>query len=200
GKHAVLRFSSEDQYYRYIAYFDSEGDYAGEGGFFPRGYMHIAYLRKDIPGRDRRILVHELTHNMLRPVPLPLWLDEALAILFENDIAGDRKEALVTPELANEHRNYWNSNTIQEFWRGDSFLKADASKLAYGMARILLDFIVTDIRPAPVEFRDFVLHADRKDAGEAAARDCLGVELSDLVSAFLGPGEWAPRVATANLS
>ena len=48
-------------------------------------------------------------------------------------------------------------------------------------------------RGAPAEFRDFVLHADRKDAGEAAARDCLGVQLSDLVSAFLGPGEWAPR-------
>jgi hypothetical protein len=55
-----------------------------------------------------------------------------------------------------------------------------------------MDFITTDLRPSSTEFREFILHADRKDAGQAAARNYLQVELSDLVSTFLGPGEWAP--------
>jgi hypothetical protein len=84
GKHAVLRFSSEDQYYRYVAYFDPEGDSVDQGGrLILRGYIHIAYLQMDIPGRDQRILAHELTHNVLRHLPLPLWLDEALASLLQ---------------------------------------------------------------------------------------------------------------------
>lgn len=194
GKHVVLRFTTEEDYYRYVAYFDPEGDYAGSSGrFLSTGYMHIAYPHNDTPGEDRAILAHELTHNLLRSFPLPRWLDEALAMLFERDLAGHRPPAL-TRELAGEHKVYWNAQTIQEFWRGNSFLKPDGQKLAYGLARILLDFIATDLRPSPPDFRDFVLHADRKDAGEAAARNYLGVELSDLVSAFLGPGEWAPRI------
>jgi hypothetical protein len=193
GKHVVLRFTSDDEYYRYISYFDAEGEYAGSSGqFLAGGYLHIAYPHSDFPGEDRATLAHELTHNLLRRFPLPRWLNEALAMLFERDIAGHQPPVL-TRELAAEHRAYWNQTTIQEFWRG-AFSRPEAQKLSYGLARILLDFIVTDIHPSPEDFRDFVLHADWKDAGLAAARNYLGVELSDLASAFLGPGEWAPRL------
>lgn len=196
GKHAVLRFSKTEDYYHYISYFDPEGEYGGSSGrFLPGGYMHIAYPHDDPPGMDRRVLTHEFTHNLLRSLRLPTWLNEALAMLFERDIAGGRQgQPLVTRELAAEHYAYWNPQTIQEFWSGVSFSKPDGQKLSYALARILLDFIVTDVRPAPVDFREFVLHAGRKDAGEASARNFLGVELNDLVSAFLGPGEWAPRL------
>jgi catechol 2,3-dioxygenase-like lactoylglutathione lyase family enzyme len=194
GKHAVVRFTEEDDYYRYIAFYDPDGSWAGSSGVFIRGngYMHIAYPHHDQPGTDWQILAHELTHNLLWKFRLPPWLNEALAMLFEKDIAGARR-ILLNRELANQHRVYWNTKTIQGFWSGRSFHAPDGQELSYALARILLDFIVTDIRPAPADFRDFVLHADRKDAGEAAARDYLGVELSDLVSAFLGPGEWAPH-------
>jgi hypothetical protein len=137
-------------------------------------------------------LTHELTHNLLRSLPLPVWLNEGLAMLFEQDVAGGFRPP-VTREGADLHRSYWNAATIQEFWRGDSFSNPEVQELAYGLARILLDFIVTDLQPTPPDFRDFVLHADRKDGGEAAARNFLGVELSDLVSTFLGPGKWAPK-------
>lgn len=195
GKHVVLRFTSPDEYYRYIAYFNRDGEYAGSSGIFlRRGYMHIVYPHDDVgSSSDHLVLAHELTHNLLRSFPLPAWLNESLAMLFERDVAGGRQLHL-TRETATQHRAYWTAETIQEFWRGASFGKPDGQELAYGLARILLDFIVTDIKPAPPDFRDFVVHADRKDAGEAAARNFLGVELSDLVSAFLGPGEWGPRL------
>jgi len=41
----------------------------------------------------------------------------------------------------------------------------------------------------------FVLRADRADAGAAAARECLGVDLGDLVTALLEretPRSWSP--------
>jgi hypothetical protein len=195
GKHVVLRFTNSDDYYRYLAYFHRDGEHATSGGvFFRRGYMHIVYPHDDVGvASDRRVLAHELTHNLLRSFPLPAWLSESLAMLFERDVAGGRQPPL-TREMAADHRAYWTGETIQEFWRGVSFGKPDGQKLAYSLAGILLDFVVTDIKPAPPDFRDFVMHADRKDAGQAAARDFLGVELSDLVSAFLGPGEWGPRL------
>lgn len=192
GKHAVLRFTTQEEYYRYVAYFDSEGEHAGSSGsLLSRGYIHIAYPHDDTPGEDRATLAHELTHNLLRSFPLPRWLNEAFAMLFEGDLAGHRPPML-TREQAAKHHAYWNAQTIQEFWRGISFSKPEGANLAYSMSRILLDFIVTDLKPAPPDFRDFVIHADRKDGGQAAARNYLGVELNDLVSAFLGPGEWTP--------
>ncbi len=194
GKHAVLRFTEADDYYRYTAYFDPEGDWAGSSGRFIRdgGYMHIVYRSNDGHGPERQALAHELTHNLLCGFPLPLWLNEALAMLFEHDIAGG-PAFFLNRDVAEQHRAYWNPTTIQDFWSGKSFSNTDAQYLSYTLARILLDFIVTDVHPAPADFRGFVVHADYKDAGEAAAHEYLGVELGDLVSTFLGPGEWTPK-------
>ena len=197
GKHAVLRFTDQDDYYRYISYFDPDGAWAGTGGRFIResGYMHIAYPFDDRRDAEQKTLAHELTHNLLYSFPLPLWLNEALAMLFERNIAGDDRFVL-DHDIAAEHQAYWNSVTIQDFWSGKAFAIAEAQTVSYTLARILLDFIVTDIHPSPADFRDFVVHAHWKDSGQAAARDYLGVELNDLVSAFLGPGEWQPRPMT----
>jgi hypothetical protein len=193
GKHVVLRFSEDEDYYRYIAYFHPDGEYADSAGnFLTRGYRHIAYPHRDIPGSDRATLVHELTHNLLVSFPLPAWLNEALAMAFERDIPG-YASPLLTRELAEEHRAYWNPQTIQEFWRGLSFSQVAGQKLSYSLAGILLNLIATELRPPPAQFRDFVLHADRKDAGQSAAQEYLEIDLSDLVATFLGPGEWTPK-------
>lgn len=122
GKHAVLRFTEKDDYYRYTAYFDPEGDWAISTGRFMRatGYMHIAHPHDDGPGVEHRILAHELTHNLLYSFPLPLWLNEALAMLFERDLAGGQAFFL-NRDAADEHRAYWNSKTIQDFWSGKYF-------------------------------------------------------------------------------
>jgi len=41
-----------------------------------------------------------------------------------------------------------------------------------------------------------VLQSDWSDAGAAAAREQLGLELSDLVASFLGEGDWQPKPET----
>lgn len=194
GKHVIMRFSDEEEYYRYTSYFDEEGEYAGSGGRFHGGdCAHIAYPHSEVIGADQGTLVHELTHDLLESFPHPAWLGEALAMAFMGDGA-QTGGPLVTRELAEEHRAYWNPETIQEFWQGVSFGDVEGQKLAYNLASILLNLIATELRPPPAQFRDFVLHADRKDAGQSAAREYLDLDLSDLVATFLGPGEWAPQL------
>src|SRR3954451_7508245 len=146
GKHAVLRFTDSADYYRYISYFDPDGAWAESSGRFIRnsGYMHIAYPFDDRRGAEQQTLAHELTHNLLYSFPLPLWLNEALAMLFERSIAGGDRFFL-NRDIAAEHQAYWNSVTIQDFWSGKAFSNPEAQGLSYTLARILLDFIVTDI-------------------------------------------------------
>jgi len=61
--------------------------------------------------------------------------------------------------------------------------------LSYNLSQILLNLLRQQHR----EIADFVRLARREDAGQNAALDCLGVDLGDLASIFLGPGDWRPR-------
>ena len=194
GKHVVLRFAKADDYYAYISHFDLDGEYAGSSGMFlsSAGYEHVAYTQSWSAEQERAILVHELAHNLVSHLPLPPWLNEALAMAFEADISGIAHEGL-TRELAARHREYWNGETIQEFWTGASFSDVDGQELAYSLSRVLLHLIHTEIRPAEGEFREFVLRANWADAGSAAAKEHLQIPLENLVAAFLGPGDWVPR-------
>jgi hypothetical protein len=197
GKHVVLRISSEQDFYQYLSFFYPDGEHAGASGVLLRGgYLHIAYYSDGVSNADRAILVHELTHNLLVRLPLPSWLNEALAMAFEVDIT-QRGRPPLDRDLAERHRSYWNAETIQEFWSGISFHKVDSQELAYSLAQILLNLIATELRPPQKIFREFVLHAHYKDAGHAAANEYLDLDLGNLVSAFLGPGEWSPKGPSA---
>jgi hypothetical protein len=76
------------------------------------------------------------------------------------------------------------------FWSGKAFSRADeGNALSYGMAHLL----TTNLAHEFDRFRAFALSADWPDAGEAAAREHLGISLGDLVGAVLGDGVWAPK-------
>ena len=121
GKHVVLRFTDLDDYYAYIAHYYADGEHATSGGVFLwKGYSHIAYFEQLTMDSERATLAHEFTHNILVHLPLPPWLNEALAEAFDADLAGGRFAA-VDRDLHAEHRTYWNPETIQSFWRGRSF-------------------------------------------------------------------------------
>jgi hypothetical protein len=192
GKHVILRFTSDRDFYHYLSHFHRDGEYAGVGGvFLSGGYHHIAYPRCWTEVEEGKTLVHELTHDLLAHLPLPPWLNEALAMAFEKDLAGPPEP--LTRELARRHREYWNEKTIQEFWFGRSYSDPEGQELAYSLSRVLLDLIHTELRPSPDEFRSFVLRADWSDAGAVAVREHLHEELENLVATFLGPGDWTPK-------
>lgn len=192
GKHVVLRFSKDGDYYAYLSHFRPDGEYAQSSGILlTGGYNHIALPKSWSEAEESQVLVHELTHDLLFHLPHPRWLSEALAMAFETEVGG-QAEAL-TRELARRHREYWNEKTIQDFWSGVSYSDVEGQELSYGLARILLNLIYTELRPSPENFHKFVLRADWTDAGAIAIREHLDEELENLVASFLGPGDWSPK-------
>jgi hypothetical protein len=192
----VLRFTETDDYFSYISDFYPDGEHAASGGVFLRdGYAHIAYPETYTMDAERQTIAHELAHNLLANLPLPLWLNEALAEAFKADLAGGGF-ATVDEDLLAEHRGYWNARTIQEFWMGKSFHVVDGQRVSYSLAKVLLDVINRELKPSPEVFRRFVKQSDWADAGEAAACEQLEVSMGEIAEVFLGPGDWTPNPDT----
>jgi hypothetical protein len=189
GKHVILDFESTDHYYQYLSYFYSTDEplRASGGVFLRKGYRHIALPPSPA---TRSTVIHELTHNRLVHLPAPLWLNEGLAVTMERRIGGNQVGRL-DRELQEKHAQHWTSKTICFFWGGESFRDQDGEvvHLSYSLAETLVDILVQDFPRS--KFIEFVAQARARDGGQAAANQCLGINLGDLVSVFLGPGEWA---------
>jgi len=135
------------------------------------------------------VLAHELTHNCVVHLKLPLWLNEGLAEMFERTVA-DARDPVLDYDLKERHLAFWNSETIQEFWSGISFQKpGDSNQLSYSLAQIVLSLLLEK----PGDWGSFLKQAQWGDAGQTAAMDCLGTDLGEVMSTFLGEGDWRPR-------
>ncbi|HYG22975.1 MAG TPA: hypothetical protein VEH04_09350 [Verrucomicrobiae bacterium] len=151
------------------------------------GYFHIAIQHH--PDDLRSVLAHELTHDCVAFLPLPLWINEGLAQRVDRSV-GLTAEPLIDFDLKERHLAFWNETNIQQFWAGVSFSSVgDAQQLSYSLAEILL----TLAEEQSGDHASFLRNAHYDDAGQTAAFDHLGVDLADLASTFLGPGEWRPN-------
>jgi len=197
GKHVVFIMTNDDDYYAYISPFHSDGDNPMSGGICIRssGYTHfvVPISRYD---DGRHTVVHELTHCCTTHLPLPTWIDEALAMRMES--------ALVSPQyldleegIFDKHQRFWNKETIQQFWSGKSWdSSGDSNTLSYHLAQILWRKIEKEIEVPSQAILDFAAAAHFDDAGEGACQKHLGLSLSDLVEDFLGEGNWTPQPDT----
>lgn len=189
GKHVVVMFEDEDAYYRYVSHFHADGgEYGTSSGMCLRrsGYCHtvVAPTKDALP-----TLVHELTHLCLMTRRLPLWLEEGLATSLERQLTGGGQT--VDRESIARQRAYWDRESIQRFWTGESFRVGDERELSYALAEHLVTLLAREFRALGA----FILAASRQDAGQASARQHLGLDLSDVAAAFLGEGPWQPVVA-----
>jgi hypothetical protein len=193
GKRVVMLFHDQDAYYEYSAFFYPDGEHPLSGGVFLNAeYGHTALPFHDIAAAETTI-AHELTHCYLSSLPLPLWLNEGLAVTFENEICLNRPLRM-DPDTLAEHRAFWNEATIQEFWSGRSFARTDEGNgLSYELARYCVRALAHD--PGP--FVEFTRNATHEDCGEAAAVAVYGGSLGGLIDQFFGPGDWSPRAAAA---
>jgi hypothetical protein len=215
-KVAVL-ILDHDPYNLYISrYFP--GDYMGRtaglmitGG----GYAHIA---AEAPSQANygdtplvRILTHELTHHALGRLDLPRWLDEALAMSFEDQMAGSESaladrlgssfEGISTRALLQEFAAWWTEERLQGFWSGSLWNSEDDEQgFCYEMSRILFRLLTQASHHATVRLRQFIGEASWNDAGEAAAQQHLGLGLGEVAAEFLGDGNWAPAPKRWNLA
>ncbi|MBK7877488.1 MAG: hypothetical protein IPJ77_17430 [Planctomycetes bacterium] len=197
GKHVAFVFRDVETYYSYVAPFYPEpGAFAASAGMFlgawsaehPHGYGHFVLRAGDLKQLDHA-LAHELVHNLLASLPLPLWLDEGLATSLDAQLAHG-PPLVVRREDLDEHRATWGAGGIQEFWSGRAWEHPDdRNRLAYQLAQMAVRALAKEY----ASFRAFVLRAHREDGGEHAAREVYGRSLGELVGQMLGPGEWAPE-------
>ena len=187
-------FEDLDDYYEYLCYFCKDDEQPMSGGVFLQGegYLHMAF-----PTFDNRsylsVFAHELTHACLSHLPLPLWVNEALAMRMENFVCGTSTFEM-DPEILARHREQWNPQTIQQFWAGSSWeIPGDSFGLSYSLAQVLWRKIEVDLRSRSDLLLEFVGASDCLDGGESACQKAFGVGLGDLVADFLGEGDWAPK-------
>ncbi|MEF3083670.1 hypothetical protein V3391_15745 [Luteimonas sp. SMYT11W] len=196
GRHVVVVFASQDDYYAYLSQYQGEGETVpmSSGVFINAGYGHFASWHDGLDELEA-VVVHELTHALLAHLPMPDWLHEGFAVNVERTLLprlADPRLALYRPdEMAARHADWWNATTIQAFWSGAAFHTAgEGVELAYDLARAITALAA---REDDAAFRAFAAIADSDDAGSAAAVDTLGYPLEHLVEAVLGEGDWAPK-------
>ena len=186
GKHVAMVFQDSDQYYEYVdMFFPEEGEFGLSSGMYINdGYGHFVFPSQDIDFAEP-IAVHELTHACLAHLQIPLWLNEGLAVLMEDVLAGNH--LFIDKEIVERHQNYWNEESIQGFWSGESFQATDdGQELSYHLAHILVRNISRDFP----NFVKFTNNAHFSDAGVESAQNYLGYSLEQIAGSFLGAGNW----------
>lgn len=209
SKDVIIVFSDQDDYYQYLSHYSPDGEQATSGGVcIHSGYTHIA-----VPWQNEtdaaNAIVHELTHDCLSHVPLPLWLNEGVAVTLQKaiappprGIAQSDQDALFSAainwnppimweELAERHLAFWNEENIQSFWAGASFHESgESNALSYSLAEVLVKLLSE--RGNTESFSLFLQIAHYRDAGQTAALDVLGADLGEIAGTFLGDGKWRP--------
>lgn len=210
GKDLALVFSDQDDYYQYVAHYMADGENPRTGGMcINTGYTHIA-----LPWTDQfdvaNTIIHELSHDCVAHLPLPLWLNEGVAMTLERAIGvpprpigqSDQtalygaaigwRPPVMWDELAERHFAFWNEANIQTFWAGTSFyIPGDSNELSYSLAEVFVKFLTE--RGNGEAFRNFLEASRSHDAGQSAAVDVLGADLGEIAGTFLGAGDWRPQ-------
>ena len=182
GKEVLIVFDDVESYYRYVAYYyPDDGEFAFSAGMhIDAGCSHYVTVKDDLRLFEP-VIAHEMTHGCLGHLPLPAWLNEGLAVNVERRLS-PTPPTHMPQQLHAKHLAFWDPRCIQELWSGRSFLRTDdGNLLSYDLARLMVEQFSHPWEP----FKQFVLAADRADAGSAAARQHLGVDLGEVVCALL---------------
>ncbi|MDR1462534.1 MAG: hypothetical protein LBI68_05275 [Azoarcus sp.] len=181
-KNILIVFDDDDAYYRYVSrYYLDDGEFARSSGMhINTGCSHFVTIRADLWAIEP-VIAHEMTHGVLGHLPIPVWLNEGIAVNTEQRLCPPPRPLFTAREMHEKHLEFWGTKEIQEFWSGKSFLRTDdGNTLSYDLARILVSQFSSDWE----SFRGFVLAADARDAGATAAHEHLGVDLGASVAAI----------------
>jgi hypothetical protein len=197
GKDLLIVFDDSETYYHYVSYYyPDSGEFAFSGGMhINAGCSHFVTVKSDLRSIEP-VIAHEMTHGCVGHLPLPLWLNEGLAVNTEHRLAGAGVRLYTPQEMRDKHLAFWGAQEIQEFWSGASFGRTDdGNLLSYDLARIMVEQMAKDWE----SFKRFVLTADRADAGASAASEQFGIELGECACALLErelSAAWVPDPRT----
>lgn len=197
GKDVLIVFEDAESYYRYLSFFypNAAVPGLGRGMYIRTGAGHFVTVKADLYA-IQTLMVHEMTRNCLAHLPLPLWLDVGIAVNTERQLVNKKScGGCGSQQLHHRLLAYWNESEIRGFWSGASFQRADEGlQLSYELARIMVELLAKDWQ----SFKSFVTSAHADDAGAAAARAHLDMDLGELVCALLERdyrGGWSPALS-----
>lgn len=184
GKDILIVFEDAESYYRYLSFFYPDAAALGlsRGMYIRAGVGHFVAVKADVYA-IQSMMVHEMTRNCLAHLPLPLWLNVGIAVNTGRQLV-DKKPCggCGSQQLHQKLLAFWGESEIQEFWSGASFQRADEGlQLSYELASIMTELLAKDWP----SFKNFVTNAHADDAGAAAARTHLDMDLEELVYALL---------------
>jgi hypothetical protein len=191
----LIVFADQHRYYDYVSHaYPDHGEFGFSGGMFlPAGPGHFVTFLDELHGMEK-VIAHEMTHACLAHLDIPLWLNEGLAVNTEHRLAGPTPPGFSPREMHAKHVEFWNPETIQEFWNGLAFQRSDEGMmLAYDLATILTRNMAQEWKP----FATFANAASYEDAGDRAARQYLHLDLGACVAALFdgqSPADWAPNM------
>lgn len=176
-KNVAILFHDHEVFLKYVSeFYPDEGEFGHPGGLFIGDGLGHFVLPADPIHTVESSITHELTHALCSHLELPSWIDEGLAQSMEFAAGFDRPR-IYDREHIDEHRAYWNDERLDQFWSGKSFKSLEGQRLSYSLAEFLLNALPGE----PEQLAEFVNAASWKDAGHAAAREVLGIELEELI-------------------
>lgn len=185
----AYRVEESDNFLYKSYFYPDEGEFIlSSGTFLNTGYGHFAFPFMEMFEAEATS-AHEMTHACLKHLPIPLWLNEGFAVTMEDKICGSAPLRMENERFA-EHASFWNAETIQEYWSGESFNRTDqGSDLSYELARFCLRALAHEYDV----FAVFANTASFEDGGEAAAIKNFGGSLGGVIHQFFGDGDWSPN-------
>ena len=179
----LIVFDDNETYYRYVSHaYPEDGEFAFSSGMYLHsGCPHFVTVAEEEHHTVERVITHEMTHASVSHLPIPLWLNEGLAVNSENRLMGTIPKLYDPAEMRRKHLAFWTRETIQEFWSGRSFGRPDEGcMLSYDLAQILVE-ILAGHWP---QFRAFASAANYEDAGASAASEHLGLDLGESIASI----------------
>jgi hypothetical protein len=187
GYDILVVFDDQETYYRYASnHYPEDGEFALSSGMYLNAGCGHFIMVKDALLAIEPTIVHELTHSCLSHLPIPLWLNEGLAVnteqRFDPQSSGSHRGGHDAMRQHHRHQKFWVASEIQQFWSGDSFKRTDeGNELSYDLARILITQFAADW----ARFTAFANAADRGDGGAQAADQHLNMSLGRAACALL---------------
>jgi len=173
----------------YFATFDSEGiqEEAARIFFGPGAIPTPCWDTGGVAELAYRLVDHLFLH-----FPSPRWLRHG-AVGYFTTLLVRRDFAIVEDGWLEAHREYWNAESIQDFWSGKTFEDVANGGYAENLAEVLVDIMMRELHLTAEKFAEFVTQAEKRDAGASATWKYFNASLDEVVSPFLGDGDWSPK-------
>lgn len=180
GPVCIVVLSKSADYYTFIEPFCPDGEYPTSGGMYIAGHGMpiVATFRQEPLSIVDNTIVHEITHHILCPLQLPSWLQEGITQMMEERVTGNTYY-VVNRYFLERHRAHWDAESLERFWRGQSFSHAqgDEAELAYHLAQTIVRTHLTD---RPDKFFAYMRAASGDETGAAACQAVLKCDLKSL--------------------